>query len=306
MHFGDELLKKVTKTSPVCVGIDPRIEAIPTFLKDAALEEFGDTAEAVATCFTDFSCALIDVIADLVPIIKPQLAFFEMYGAAGIQSFEDVCAYANEKGLLVIADGKRNDIGSTASAYAKAFLGESPLINSNKQVMQVDALTVNPYLGSDSIYPFIETAKESGKGMFVLVKTSNPSSSEIQDLAVGDEMLHEEMAHLVSGWGREFVGQSGFSSVGAVVGATYPEEARYLRSLMPQQWFLVPGYGAQGGGAEDVKPCFNVDGYGAIINSSRGINFAYLKNDKYSEKNFDDAARVAVKVMIDDLKTIAP
>ena len=303
-NFGDRLYEAIKNKCPICVGIDPRIGSIPQFIKDSALEELGDTKEAVAMAFTDFSIGLIDSIHDIVPVIKPQLAFFEMYGSAGLQAFEEICEYAQGKGLIVIADGKRNDIGSTAEGYAKAFLGESELIKGSLACNFVDALTVNPYLGSDSIKPFQDITSDNGKGIFILVKTSNPSSSEIQDLACGDHMVHEEVSHLVAGWGLSNLGETHYSNIGAVVGATYPEEAKYLRSLMPNQFFLVPGYGAQGGGASSVKPCFNSDGTGALINSSRDINFAYLKNKKYSEKNYAEAAREATLAMKKDLESI--
>ena len=305
MNFSDKLVSAIEDKSPICVGIDPVVENIPNYIKENAVEEFGNTAEAVAAAFIEFSSAIIEATYDLVPVIKPQLAFFENYGSYGIQAFEEICQYAKSKDLLVIADAKRNDIGSTAKAYAQGFLGKSPLIQGDLNVNEVDAVTVNPYLGSDNILPFLEEAQQNNKGIFILVKTSNPSSGEIQDLTVGDEMIHEKVAHLVNSWGQNILGKKGFSSVGAVVGATYPEEAAYLRSIMPQQIFLVPGYGAQGGGAKDVKPCFTKEGQGAIINSSRGIIFAYKKNEKYSEKNFAEAAREAVLAMKEDLRCVS-
>ena len=305
VHFGDALFKAIEKTSPICVGIDPRLDQIPNFIKEAAVAEFGNTPEAVASAFIDFSIGIIDSVWDLVPAIKPQLAFFEVYGSYGIRAFEEICEYAQEKGLLVIADGKRNDIGSTAEAYAQAFLGSAPLIQGGSEIItKCDALTVTPYLGSDGIKPFHKICNENDKGAFVLVKTSNPSSYEIQDLPTGDHLVHEELAQMLSSWGMLSLGESNYSNLGAVVGATYPDEARYLRSLMPNQFFLVPGYGAQGAGAEDVKPCFNADGTGALINSSRGIIYAYEKNAKFSEKNFDDAAREAVVIMKKDLSAV--
>ncbi len=304
MHFGDRLFQEIKNKSPICVGIDPRIRLIPQFIKKNSLEEFGDTPEAVATAFFDFSVSIIDSVYDLVPVIKPQLAFFEMYGHAGIKAFEDICQYAQEKGLLVIADGKRNDIGSTAEAYAEGLLGKPLMIETNQATNFVDALTVNPYLGSDGIKPFQEVCDKNDKGIFILVKTSNPSSGEVQDLTSGDEFVHEKIAHLVAGWGTQNIGETNYSNVGAVVGATYPEEAAYLRSLMTNQFFLVPGYGAQGAGAREVKPCFNADGTGAIVNSSRGILFAYKKSKKYSEENFEDVAREAVLDMKEDLESI--
>ena len=305
MHFADKLYTTIQKTSPICVGIDPRIDAIPSFIKQKALEEYGDTPKAVAAAFTDFGIGIIDAVADLVPAIKPQMAFFEMYGAYGMQAFEEVCKHAQSKGLIVIADGKRNDIGTTAEAYAVGLLGNPILIGGGAQTCNwIDAATVTPYLGSDGIKPFQEVCDQENKGMFVLVKTSNPSACELQDLPVGDQLLHEELAQSVASWGMQSLGECHFSNVGAVVGATYGEEISYLRSLMPNQFFLVPGYGAQGAGAEEVRPCFNVDGMGALINSSRGINYAYLKGTQYSENDFEDAAREATIEMKNDLESV--
>lgn len=305
MHFADRLFHAIQKTSPICVGIDPRIEAIPAFIKKQALEEFGDTPEAVASAFTDFGVGIIDAVADLVPVIKPQMAFFEMYGSAGLRSFEEICEYAQSKGLIVLADGKRNDIGTTAAAYAEGLLGKPLSIGEKRfQTNWIDATTVTPYLGSDGIKPFQDVCDANDKGIFVLVKTSNESAYEIQDMPVGDELVHEALAHMVAGWGMQSLGNCHYSNVGAVVGGTYGEEIAYLRSLMPNQFFLVPGYGAQGAGAEDVRPCFNADGTGALISSSREINYAYLKSKKFSPEEFDEAAREAVLIMKQDLESI--
>lgn len=305
MHFADQLTHRISKlSSPICVGLDPRLEQIPEFILSKAIDEYGQTLEAAAEAIIEFNYGIIDATADLVPAVKPQIAFYEQYGHHGYRAYEETVAYAKEKGLLVIADGKRNDIGSTATAYAKAHLGEIKLFGNFEPVTAADSLTVTPYLGSDGINPFLDECKQHGKGIFILVRTSNPSSDEIQGQAVGDHLMDEHIATLVEGWGRELIGETGFSSVGAVVGATYPEEARILRQLMPNQIFLVPGYGAQGGAAKDVKPCFHDNGTGAIINSSRGIIFAYQKDDRYNGENYAEAARVATLAMKEDLKKL--
>ena len=244
-----------------------------------------------------------------MPAVKPQIAFYEQYGFAGMWAFEETCKYAQEKGLLVIADAKRNDIGSTAAGYAGAMLSEVELFGAKVPGLDADALTVNAYLGWDGIKPFVEACSEHDKGIFILVKTSNPSSGDLQDceLTGKDEKkmkAYELMAHYVDSWGADLVGERGYSSVGAVVGATYPEQAAVLRKMMPKAIFLVPGYGAQGGGAADVKPCFNEDSLGAVVNSSRGIIFAYEKDDKFGPENYADAARAAAVVMQKDLEKV--
>ncbi len=300
-HFADRLTQRISiLANPSVVGLDPRIDQIPEFIIDRVVEEFGETTEAVAEAIIEFNQGIIDAVADLVPAVKPQIAFYECYGHHGFRAYEETIAYAQKKGLLVIGDAKRNDIGSTAEAYANGHLGEVPLFDEMTKVLDTDALTVTPYLGSDGIKPFTDVCLEYGKGIFVLVRTSNPSSDEIQGQALGDHLMDEHVATLVEGWGRELIGESGFSSVGAVVGATYPEEARVLRNLMPNQIFLVPGYGAQGGGAEDVKPCFHDNGTGAIVNSSRDIIFAYQKNGQPGEA-YAEAAREAAIRMKEDL-----
>jgi orotidine-5'-phosphate decarboxylase len=305
-HFGDQLANRIKQLSnPTVVGLDPRLDKIPSAIKKAAIKQHGgETLEAVAASILVFNVAIIDAIADIVPAIKPQIAFYEQYGHAGIFAYEQTIEYAHTKGMIVIGDAKRNDISSTAEAYANGHLGLVDVFGKPTPVINADALTVTPYLGSDGITPFTKVCQEHGKGIFVLVRTSNPSSDEIQSLPVGDHLLDEEVATLVEGWGREMIGDSGFSSVGAVVGATYPEEAHNLRNLMPNQIFLVPGYGAQGGGAEDVKPCFYKNGSGAIVNSSRDIIFAYLKDGKWKEENFSEAARAAALVMKEDLNKL--
>lgn len=307
MHFADRLTEAVfQKAAPICVGLDPRYDQIPEFIRLSQIEKFGKDRKAIASAIVLFNTQIIDAVKDIVPVVKPQIAFYEMYGPEGMWAFAATCKYAREQGLIVIADAKRNDIGSTCDAYADAFLGKVDIFDEQQEIFETDALTVTPYLGSDGILPFVERCQEYEKGIFVLVKTSNPSSGEIQDLPAGEMVVHEHVGELVSGWGKEFLGESGFSLVGAVVGATYPEEARYLRNIMPHNIFLVPGYGAQGGGAADVKPCFLENGTGAIVNSSRGIIFAYQNDSKYSEKNFAEAAREAALLMKEDLKIVLP
>ncbi len=270
MHYADRLTEKIKETSAVCVGLDPVIEKLPEGVtKDLAGMEA-------------FCNGITDAVKDTASTVKVNLAFFERHGWQGMKTFFEVCTYAKKQGLLVIADGKRNDIGSTCEAYADAYLGkDSP----------IDALTVTPYLGSDGIKPFLKRCSENGKGIYVLVKTSNESSGELQDLPVGDESLHEHVAQLVESWATEILGVSNLSSLGAVVGATYPEEMKYLRTLMPHVPFLIPGYGAQGGTAADVARGFLKDGTGAVVNSSRGILYAS------AGKDWAAAAEKAAKTM---------
>lgn len=295
-HFTDRLIEAVKqKGMPICVGLDPRLANMPSFIKEEKIAKKGRSLEAAAEAILEFNKGIIDAVHDIVPIVKPQFAFYVQYGFAGVRAFEETCKYAQEKGLLVIADAKCNDIGSTAEAYASAFLGETG--------MDCDAVTVNPYLGYDGVKPFIEVCKKRRKGIFVLVKTSNPSSGDLQDRVTEDKMRNYELiAHFVDSWGADDVGEAGYSCIGAVVGATYPEQAKALRKLMPRAYFLVPGYGAQGGKAADVKACFNKDGLGAIINSSREINFAWQAAG--DEKKYKEAAREAALKMKKDLAKI--
>lgn len=301
MHFADALTRKISDLgSPIVVGLDPRLSSIPAFIRKQAIAECGETAKGVARAFILFNQGIIDAVADLVPAVKPQIAFYECYGHEGFRAYEETVRYAQKKGLLVIGDAKRNDIDSTAEAYANGHLGLVDIFGKKEPMINADALTVTPYLGTDGIRPFTAVCAEHDKGIFVLVRTSNPSADEIQGEAVGDHLMDEHVAGLVEGWGRDLIGESGFSAVGAVVGATYPEEAHVLRQLMPNQIFLVPGYGAQGGGAEDVKPCFHENGTGAIVNSSRGIIFAYEKA-KLPGEAFAEAARAATMAMKEEL-----
>ncbi len=309
-HFADRLIEAVKKKgNPICVGLDPRLEQIPSQIKEKALKSGGSPTKAAAEAVLEFNKGIIDVVADLVPVVKPQIAFYEIFGHDGIWAYQETLKYAKSKGLITIADAKRNDIGSTAEAYARAFLGEVELFEGDQEVVMpmfdADSLTVNAYLGWDGIKPFVEEGAKYGKGIFALVKTSNPSGADLQDLELKEGgRIYEVMGGLMDSWGDDHVGESGYSLVGAVVGATYPAQAAELRKIMPKSIFLVPGYGAQGGGAEGVKPCFNKDGLGAIVNSSRGIIFAYEKMEKFDEASYADAAREAVLEMKKDLGSV--
>lgn len=289
MNFADRLIKKIKATAPICVGLDPRFEQIP--------EHIREEAPTPGAAFFEFNKGIIDEIYDLVPAVKPQFAFYEMFGLDGLAALVRTIEYAKEKGLIVIADAKRNDIGSTAEAYAHAYLDKLGDFSS-------DALTVTPYLGYDGIKPFLENCKKHDKGIFVLVKTSNKTSGDLQDRKVDKENIpiYELMGHFVESWGSDLIGEEGYSSVGAVVGATFPQEAAKLREVMPQNIFLVPGYGAQGASAKEVKPCFNEDGTGAIVNNSRGIIYAYEKMPDLGFERYAEAARVAVLEMKKDLE----
>lgn len=301
MNFADRLMGKIDKKkSHVCVGLDPRLNRIPEEIREKAVEKYGHTLKAVAESFLEFNKGIIDAVKDYAPIVKPQMAFYEQYGHQGVKAFEKTVLYAKKQGLLVITDAKRNDIGSTAKAYADGHLGSPDFWEGEVLESKADSLTVTPYLGSDGIKPFVQSSLRYDKGIFTLVKTSNPSSGELQDLKTEEgELIYEKIAKLVAQWGEEVVGERGYSSIGAVVGATYPKEAKSLREIMKNNYFLVPGYGAQGGGAEDVLPCFNEDGYGAVVNSSRGIIFAY-QNEEYSA-DYQKAAKEAVQQMRDDI-----
>ena len=303
MNFADKLIATVNnKESHACVGLDPRWGRIPEEIRSKAVANKGETLAAVGEAIIQFNQGLIDAVAPYVPAVKPQIAFYEQYGYQGIKAFEETITYAQERDLLVISDAKRNDIGSTAKAYADGHLGETQSLLGVSSKLSADALTVTPYLGWDGIKPFVRNCQDYGKGIFILVKTSNSSAYELQDIkSEDDQLVFEKLASLVDEWGSEVVGEKGYSSIGAVVGATYPEEAEKLRRLMPHSYFLVPGYGAQGGGAEDVVPCFNEDGYGAIVNSSRGIIFAY-QQEQYSS-DYQEAAKQAVLDMNQDINT---
>lgn len=303
-HFADRVNAAMKlKDSAICVGLDPRLEQIPEFIKKKHFTDKKNPFTAAAESILEFNKGIIDAVADLVPVVKPQIAFYEQYGHEGIRAFEETLWYSHEKGLLTIADIKRGDIGSTAEAYAKAFLGKVDLFGKKVFSFDADAVTVAPYMGFDGIKPFMTEARTYGKGIFILVKTSNPSSSDLQDLQMQDKnTIYEIMAQYLESWGADEIGTSGYSFVGAVVGATFPDQAEKLRQLMPHNIFLVPGYGAQGGTAKDVRHCFDKDGFGALINSSRNIIYAWEGSDQFSEKKYGDAAREAVITMNAELK----
>lgn len=298
----DRLIEKIVQTqNPTVVGLDPKLDYVPQFIKNKAFEKYGNTLEAAAAAILEFNKGLIDNLCDIVPAIKPQCAYYEMYGWQGMKTLSETIAYAKEKGMYVITDGKRNDIGSTMTAYSTAHLGKVQVNGESFSPFGGDALTVNGYLGEDGIKPLFADMKEFDKGIFVLVKTSNPSSGELQDKNLEDKTLYQTMGDLCQKWGQENMGKYGYSGVGAVVGATYPEQLKELRETCPNTFFLVPGYGAQGGGAKDVAQAFDKKGLGAIINSSRGIICAYQKKETYSEKDYAVAARDEAIRMREDI-----
>lgn len=300
----DTLVNKIKeKNNPSVAGLDPVLAYVPQYLRESAYKEYGKNLRGACEAIWQFNKGLIDALYDVVPAVKPQSAFYEMYGLHGEEVLHRTIKYAKEKGLYVILDVKRNDIGSTAEAYSKAYLGKVDIDGIEEEPCPTDCVTVNPYLGTDGIKPFVDDCVKHGKSIFALVKTSNPSSGELQDLVAGDKKIYEHVAELVNKWNADTIGESGYGAVGAVVGATYPEQAAVLRKAMKQSYFLVPGYGAQGGGAEGVKPCFNEDGLGAIVNSSRGIMCAYKKGD-WSEEAFADAARAEALRMKEDITSV--
>ncbi len=300
----DLLVKKIKEMgNPSVAGLDPKIEYVPEFIRKKSYEKYGKNLKGAAEAIWEFNRTLIDALYDIVPAVKPQSAFYELYGLRGEEVMHRTIAYAKEKGLYVILDVKRNDIGSTAEAYSKAYLGKTEVDGVECEACGVDCVTVNPYLGTDGMLPFVNDCKTYDKAIFALVKTSNPSSGELQDLLVSDKRIYEKVAECVNNWNKDTIGNSGYGAVGAVVGATYPEQAEILRKLMPHSYFLVPGYGAQGGGALGVKPCFNSDGLGAIVNSSRGIMCAY-KNGDWKEEQFAEAARAEAIRMKEDLISV--
>lgn len=302
----DKLIEKIKTTeNPTVVGLDPRLPYVPKYIQEQCFDTFGKTPKAVAEAFYLFNKELIDATFDLIPAVKPQVAMYEMLGADGFDSYIRTIKYAKEKDLVIIGDVKRGDIASTAEAYSNGHIGRIDVEGNQFEIYHEDFITLNPYLGWDSIEPYMKNCKTYEKGMFVLVKTSNPNSGQLQDLDVGGKTLYQHVGALTNQWGQELMGKYGYSSVGAVVGATHPEQAKKLREIMPNTFFLVPGYGAQGGKAEDLAVCFDKDGLGAIVNSSRGIIAAHQKEHykgKYSEKDFALAARHAVLDMKADLR----
>ncbi len=299
----NKLIDNIRKTNaPIVVGLDPMLSYIPEQVQKKAFSEFGETLEGAAEAIWQFNKEIIDKTYDIIPAVKPQIAMYEQFGIPGLEAFSRTVKYAKEKNLVVIGDVKRGDIGSTSAAYAVAHLGKVKVGSKTYSAFDEDFATVNPYLGSDGIKPFIDVCKEEKKGIFILVKTSNPSSGEFQDRIIDGRPLYEWVGEKVAEWGADCMGD-GYSYVGAVVGATYPEMGRALRKIMPKSFILVPGYGAQGGKGADLVDFFNEDGLGAIVNSSRGIIAAY-KNEKYASygaENFGDASRAAVLDMAADI-----
>ena len=288
----DRLITKIAQTqNPTVAGLDPKLAYIPSYIKEECFAKYGKTLEGAAAALLEFNKGLIDALCDIVPAVKPQAAYYEMYGWQGVKSLHDTIAYAQEKGMFVITDGKRNDIGATMEAYATAHLGEVEVEGESFAPFGADALTVNGYLGTDGIKPLLKVCNEKDAGIFVLVKTSNPSSGELQDRELADsDTIYRAMGKMCESWGEELPGKYGYSGVGAVVGATYPAQLEELRKAMPHTFFLVPGYGAQGGAADDVAPAFDKRGLGAIVNSSRGIMCAWQK-EGCDEHEYAAAAR---------------
>lgn len=299
------LIQKIEeKNAPIVVGLDPMLSYIPEQVKEKAFAEFGETLEGAAEAIWQFNKAIVDTTYDLIPAVKPQIAMYEQFGIPGLIAYKKTLDYCKGKGLVVIGDIKRGDIGSTSAAYATGHLGKVTVGSKSYYAFDEDFATVNPYLGSDGVVPFIDVCKEEKKGLFILVKTSNPSSGEFQDQLVGERPLYELVGKKVAEWGEMCMGEN-YSYIGAVVGATYPEMGKILRQLMPKTYILVPGYGAQGGKASDLVHYFNPDGLGAIVNSSRGIIAAY-KQEKYSKfgaQGFAEASRQAVIDMKEDIQS---
>ena len=298
-----QLIEKIAAlNAPIVVGLDPMLNYVPEYVKNAAYEEYGATLEGAAEAIWQFNREIIDRVYDLIPAVKPQIAMYEQFGIPGMIAFKKTVDYCKEKGLIVIGDIKRGDIGSTSAAYAAGHIGRVKVGINTWEGFGEDFVTVNPYLGSDGVKPFIDVCKEENKGLFILVKTSNPSSGEFQDQVVDGTPLYELVGRRVAQWAEECMDGS-YSNIGAVVGATYPKMGQALRKIMPKSYILVPGYGAQGGKAEDLLPYFNEDGLGAIVNSSRGIIAAYKqeKYAKFGEENFGDASRQAVIDMREDI-----
>ena len=293
----------IEKQNPTVAGLDPKLDYIPDFIKQSAFEKHGKTLEGAAAALLEFNKGLIDALYDIVPAVKPQAAYYEMYGWQGVKTLAETVAYAKSRGMYVIIDGKRNDIGSTMQAYATAHLGDTAIEGQTFEAFGGDALTVNGYFGIDGIAPLLSICTEKDKGIFVLVKTSNPSSGELQDkeLSEGDT-VYLRMGQKCEEWGAALIGESGYSAVGAVVGATYPAQLSELRQQLKHTFFLVPGYGAQGGGAWDVKGAFDENGIGAIINSSRAIMCAWQKEN--CPEDYAQAARREALRMRDDLRNV--
>lgn len=300
----DKLIDRIKSTNaPIVVGLDPMMKFVPQYIQKAAFREYGETLEGAAEAIWQYNKGIVDAVYDLIPAVKPQIAMYEQFGIPGVIAFKKTVDYCKEKGLVVIGDVKRGDIGSTSEAYAVAHLGRVQVGDKACSAFDEDFATVNPYLGSDGVKPFLKVCKEEKKGIFVLVKTSNPSSGELQDRLVDGKPIYELVGEQVAAWGEECMGSGAYSYVGAVVGATYPEQGRIMRKVMPRAFILVPGYGAQGGKGADLVHFFNEDGLGAIVNSSRGIIAAYQQEQyaRFGEQGYADAAREAVIAMREDI-----
>ena len=300
----NKLIDKIQKTkAPIVVGLDPMLAYVPEHVQQKAFAEYGETLSGAAEAIWQFNKEIVDKTYDLIPAVKPQIAMYEQFGVEGMQAYKKTVDYCKSKDLVVIGDVKRGDSGSTSAAYAVGHLGSVQVGSRVCTGFDEDFATVNPYLGSDGVKPFIEVCKEKKKGLFILVKTSNPSSGEFQDQLIDGKPLYELVGEKVAQWGEEHMGGS-YSYIGAVVGATYPEQGKVLRKVMPKSFILVPGYGAQGGKGKDLVHFFNEDGLGAIVNSSRGIIAAYKQGTyaKYGPENFGDASRQAVEDMIADIQ----
>ena len=300
----DQLIEKIKiMKNPTVIGLDPRYEMLPKYVKD----KYPKTLEGVGQAIIEYNKALIDAIYDIIPAIKPQIAFYEMYGIPGMQAFKETCEYAKQKGMFVIADIKRGDIGSTAQGYSNAYLGKTKIEENEQSLYDIDFVTVNPYMGTDCVKPFIDDCKKYNKGLFILVKTSNPSSGELQDekLENGEE-VYTRVAKYVEKWGEELRGEYNYSSISAVVGATYPEQLKELRKIAPHTFFLIPGYGAQGGKPQDIALGFDKNGLGGIVNASRSLMCAYKSDmwkDKFEEKDYAKATRVEAIRMKEELNS---
>lgn len=299
----DKLIEKIKKThAPIVVGLDPMMNYIPEHIQKKAFAEYGETLEGAAEAIWQFNKEIVDHTYDLIPAVKPQIAMYEQFGIPGLISFQKTVDYCRQKDLVVIGDIKRGDIGSTSAAYAAGHIGTVKVGSKEYVPFGEDFVTVNPYLGTDGVKPFVDVCKQQKKGLFILVKTSNPSSGEFQDRLIDGRPLYELVGEKVAEWGRDCMGES-YSYIGAVVGATYPEMGKILRKIMPKSFILVPGYGAQGGKGADLVHFFNDDGLGAIVNSSRGIIAAYKQEEyaQFGEEHFAEASRAAVKAMAEDI-----
>ncbi len=304
MSFNPLIEKIIEMKNPTVAGLDPKLDYVPQFIREKCFEKYGRNLEGAAEALYEFNTGLIDALCDVVPAVKPQMAYYEMYGWQGVRTFARTVEYAKSKGMYVITDGKRNDIGATMEAYAAGHLGTTDVEGEQIDAFGADALTVNGYLGTDGISPLLKVCAEKDKGIFVLVKTSNKSSGELQNLLLeGGESIYGRMACMCDEWGKELPGKFGFTGVGAVVGATYPDQLTELRREHPSIFFLVPGYGAQGGGAQGLVGAFNKDGIGAVVNSSRAIMCAY-KKEGCDENDYAGAARREALRMKDDINSV--